>query len=408
MSKIETAIEISSSAIKLVVGYELDGEVKVLHAVTKAIPHGIVTSDGINDFETVCMGITSLVKDANNALSMEIKKVILALPPIGFEVYENTQSTSIVSSTGVIAELDIRNVMALLRRDRYSGENLVVDLIPIKYYLDQNRTFSNVPIGETSASLHMEAFVHTLPPRIVNEYRKAIKDVSLDIEKMVVTPYGVANLFTTYKEIPQQYVLIDMGANNTIVSIVDRGRPVASTYLNNGGNNITAHIANVLKLNHKDAEFLKCNYGMDDSVTSFKPTIATTVDSEGQEIKYSIKDLKRIIIESLDLYIDDIKRALNTLFQGNDTIKLPFVLVGGNTKLNGLKKYFEQKFANNTLLFPRIKSLGARTPAFTNCLGIIKVGANAIIDEERDTTKVAPLTREKTKLPKYSEVEDKL
>lgn len=409
MAKTQVAIEISSTAIKLVVGYELDKEVVVLHAVEKPIPQGIVTGEAIHDLETVSSAINDVVKDAANTLNIEIKRIILALPPIGFEVYENSQSTNVVSASGIIAELDIRNVMTLLRRDQYSSENQVIDIIPQNYFLDQNRIFANAPLGETSASLHMKAFIHTIPPRIVSEFQKAAHKVGLEVAKLVVTSYGVGQLFTNYKEVPQQYLLIDFGANTTAISTIAGGKPFSSTFINNGGHDLTKHIANTIHLDINDAEFLKVTYGLCQNNHSFKPTLANSVDSDGLEKKYTSDDLNLIITDYLNNFVSMLKRALIGLLDDETTnLKLPMVFVGGSSKLNGLLPFMEKHFPDTNIIIPHIKSLGARNKHFTNCLGLIKVGSTVIFNEEKDVTKVAPLTREKKKFPKYSETEDKL
>ena len=205
MAKIINALEIGSTEIKLVVGYECEHEIVVLHAIAKPLSLNCIKNNIVNDSDEVCSVIKEVILDAENTLKNDINEVTLVLPARGLEVFKNSATTNIVSPNKLIAEVDIRNVMTMLSRDTYNEENVVIDTIPINYTLDQERIFSNPPINETSGSIKLNAFIHTIPTYIKETYIGLVDKVGLKISNILVAPYGVAQLFTTYKNVSNKY-----------------------------------------------------------------------------------------------------------------------------------------------------------------------------------------------------------
>ena len=240
------AYGIDSSAVKLVVGYEYEKEVIVLFSGKKDLAQNVILNDKVNDSDAICMAIKDLLLEAENSLKMDITSVTLVLPANGLEVFENVASTSVVSTSTKIADVDIRNVINMLLRDNYSEDNEVVDIIPITYSLDKDRVFSNPPLGEESTTLTLKAFVHTVPRYIKNVYMSLIEKVGLKVNNLVVAPYGIGQLFLTYKDVPNKYFLVNLGANNTSVVSMSNGKPYRVCFVNYGSDSITKVLANRL------------------------------------------------------------------------------------------------------------------------------------------------------------------
>ena len=73
------------------------------------------------------------------------------------------------------------------------------------------------------------------------------------------------------------------------------------------------------------------------------------------------------------------------------------ILIGGGSRLNGLVEYVEPKVQSESVRVVAPRSLGARNPTFTNCLGMIL--ANSKYPNVYDEThpRVGQLTREPNK-----------
>ena len=408
MMNLVCAYGIDSSAVKLVVGYEYEKEVIVLFSGKKDLAQNVILNDKVNDSDAICMAIKDLLLEAENSLKMDITSVTLVLPANGLEVFENVASTSVVSTSTKIADVDIRNVINMLLRDNYSEDNEVVDIIPITYTLDKERVFSNPPLGEESTTLTLKAFVHTVPRYIKNVYMSLIEKVGLKVNNLVVAPYGIGQLFLTYKEVPNKYFLVNLGANNTSVVSMSNGKPYRVCFANYGSDNITKVLANRLGISYEKAEELKRTYGLEKTTHTYLPNVVKSELSE--DIKFTAKEIAVIISDELERLMKDIIRALKTMSSESPELEQwPVVFVGGGRNIIGFKDFVKEKIQMRKCILPSIKSIGARNMIYIDELGAIKIVSNVTFKEDKhEEGSHHVLTREKEVKTKYSETKDSL
>ena len=408
MMNLVCAYGIDSSAVKLVVGYEYEKEVIVLFSGKKDLAQNVILNDKVNDSDAICMAIKDLLLEAENSLKMDITSVTLVLPANGLEVFENIASTSVVSTSTKIADVDIRNVINMLLRDNYSEDNEVVDIIPITYTLDKERVFSNPPLGEESTTLTLKAFVHTVPRYIKNVYMSLIEKVGLKVNNLVVAPYGIGQLFLTYKEVPNKYFLVNLGANNTSVVSMSNGKPYRVCFVNYGSDNITKVLANRLGISYEKAEELKRTYGLEKTTHTYLPNVVKSELSE--DIKFTAKEIAVIISDELERLMKDIIRALKTMSSESPELEQwPVVFVGGGRNIIGFKDFVKEKIQMRKCILPSIKSIGARNMIYIDELGAIKIVSNVTFkDDKHEEGSHHVLTREKEVKTKYSETKDNL
>ena len=113
MDKPIAAIELGSKKLKLVVGYEIDGQVYVLYTLTK--PYGNCIEGGnFVDANRVAETIGSIREftDPSAKLRLNISDVLLCLPPYGLGIYQTRQVTTVVTEDSKISNLDIKNIYA--------------------------------------------------------------------------------------------------------------------------------------------------------------------------------------------------------------------------------------------------------------------------------------------------------
>ena len=397
MEKNVAAIEFGSKKLKLVVGYELDGKVYVLYALTKPYGH-IVEAGSITDSKKLAQAIADVKQfsDPSAKLKISISEALLCLPPFGLEIFETKQVTTVISDEAKIGNLDIRNIYSLIKNGAMPLDNQLIDVAPQRYMLDEGRSFIKPPINESSTTLTVYAKVHTLPKRIGGELRAAMAAGGLNIKRPVVAPFAACELLATYDDIPNDYILVDIGSNITTVSLVGEKELYASRFFEWGGDRITERIIESFNINEADAEKYKITYGIDKREMNFQAPVCITYDTEGNEIKHFNDELNSIIKSELDLFVKQINGALDELLRpyDNSSKGLPMILIGGGSRLNGLIEYIEPKLPSEYVRAVAPRSLGARNPTFTNCLGMIV--ANAKYPNVYDEThpKVGPLGRD--------------
>ena len=374
MEKPVAAVEFGSKKMKLVVGYELEGQVYVIYSLVR--PYGSIIENGeIIDPTKIIQSMKEIrnFSDPSVQLKLNIGEVLVSLPPFGLQIFTSQQITTVISEDSIITKTDIRNVHALIRNGQLPNGNTLIDIVPVFYELNQGRRFINPPLGEASSTVRVGAMVHTLPKRIPEAYDAVVTPAGVNVKRNIVAPFGASTLLGSYSDLPASYILVDIGATMTTVSFVGEKRLYGSTYFSWGGDSITERIIEKFNINESDAERYKITYGIDNRVMNFKAPVCRSRDGEGNEIKHYTDELNVIIKEELNIFLKDLDGALNELLKTYDPAAkgLPMLLIGGGAQLNGLKEYIEPKVQSEYVQVVTPRNLGARDATFTNVLGLI-------------------------------------
>lgn len=375
MDKPIAAIELGSKKLKLVVGYEIDGQIYVLYTLTK--PYGYCIEGGnFLDANKVIETIDSIREftDPSAKLRLNISDVLLCLPPYDLGIFQTRQVTTVVTEDSKISHLDIKNIYALIRNSAYPlNDKYLVDVVPESFTLDQGRIFARPPMGESSSTLTVSAKVQTLPQVLVDNYQNVLASGGMISRRNVISSLAAAELINSYEGMPESYILVDIGSNFTLVSFIGNGALYGSTHFDWGGDNITERIIERFNINEADAEKYKIMYGIDYREMNFKAPICTTDDGFGQEVHHYNDELNEIIKGELDIFVKELNDAIDKIVAQHDKSyrNFPMILVGGGAELNGLVQYITPKVMSETVEVVRPKTLGARNGTFFNCLGAI-------------------------------------
>ena len=401
MEKPIAAIELGSKKLKLVVGYEIDGKVYVLYTLVKPYGHAIEGGNFV-DANRVSQTIASVREFTDPAakLKLNISDVILCIPPYNLGVYQTRQVTTVVTEDSKISNLDIKNIYALIRNSAYPlNDKALVDVIPESFALDQGRTFSRPPMGESSSTLTVTAKVQTLPKELVDNYQTVLSNGGMVSRRNVIASLAATELIASYEGMPNSYILVDIGSNTTTVSFVGNNALYGSTFFNWGGDNITEKIIESFNINEADAEKYKIMYGIDNREMNFKAPICVTDDGSGVEVHHTNDELNAIIKGELDIFVNYLNNAVNEVVSAHDKSyrSFPMLLIGGGAELNGLVSYITPKVLSETVDVVTPKTLGARNPTFFNCLGMLLTHAKYLNLNDEAHPKVGQVTRNPTK-----------
>ena len=401
MEKPIAAIELGSKKLKLVVGYEIDGKVYVLYTLVKPYGHAIEGGNFV-DANRVSQTIASVREFTDPAakLKLNISDVILCIPPYGLGVYQTRQVTTVINEDSKISGLDIKNIYALIKNSAYTlNDKVLVDVVPESFALDQGRTFSRPPMGESSSTLTVTAKVETLPKELVDNYQTVLSNGGMVSRRNVIASLAATELIASYEGMPNSYILVDIGSNTTTVSFVGNNALYGSTFFNWGGDNITEKIIESFNINEADAEKYKIMYGIDNREMNFKAPICTTDDGTGVEVHHMNNELNDIIKGELDIFVNYLNNAVNEVVAAHDKSyrSFPMLLIGGGAQLNGLVNYITPKVLSETVTVVAPKTLGARNPTFFNCLGMLLTHAKYLNLNDEAHPKVGQVTRNPAK-----------
>lgn len=369
------AIEFGSKKLKVVVGYELDGQCYVVYTLTKAYEKAI-ESGRIIDPASISNALLECKEfvDSSAKLHIVIDDALLCLPSEGLDVYDTSETTTVITEGGKIGSFDIKNLYGLVKNRGLPTSSEMIDVIPRKFILDENREFDRVPLGEISNYISVFAKIHALPHEIPFDYKQALTSAGVSPKRLVIAPHAAIELISTYDDMPSDYFLVDIGSNQTIVSMVGARDLYKSLVIEWGGDDITERIADQFHISFEEAEKYKIMYGLDNREMNFKAPVCKSVDDEGIEEAHYQDELLEVIKNELENLVRKLRTSVDQLVAEDTQLKnLPMLLIGGGSYLYGFEKYLGPKVESDYVKLVTCKTLGARNPTFFNCLGMILV-----------------------------------
>lgn len=386
-SKIVGVFEVTSTAVKFVSGYLLDNEVIILSTAKVGLENGVIVDGEINDYNSVSNAISQALKDGTSKLSSPIAEYGMIIPPIGFEVYDHSQETSVVSSEDTIEKIDVDNVLNQVSKAKTTEGSKIIGILPELYILDKGQSFPEPPLGQHSNSLMVKAKLHVCPSYYVASFKKVFKKANINFadKNIYVAPHAALEVIKEYQNIPNDFLLVDLGARLTSVSLIGQQKLIASTFVYHGGDHITDKLASYFGIDFSVAQQLKEIFGFDEHNVSFKASLFSVTSQEKKKV-YTIDDFKEAIGNNVNEYVKEISNTVKEIATMYDPsiVNLPLILVGGGTKFYGLADTIKGYLNSNDIRVYIPRAIGARDAQFTNCVGALKIigNENPIENEE--------------------------
>ena len=369
------ALEISDTEIRLAVGYVTENKINLIHVAKRPII-GLVSHGEIIDFQTLSSIISSMkdFKDETTKEKITINEVSLVLPSIGLNVFQSSKTTNVVSPYSLIAQIDIENVVSLVQKEAIPNGSEIVDIIPDSFVLEKGRSFINPPINEKSNNITIKAKIHTLPARIVSDYKRVVEKSGMKVRRLCVNSYAICELAKYSENIPQSFILVDIGADITNITLIGNSAPFETVSFMCGAAELINKVGEKFGLSYSDAIDLISKYGLDERPLTYKPVIATTFVN-GLETQHDPESLNVIIKEFFfEEYFGKFDVAFDTLMKGypDNVRNLPIVFAGGLTKMFGFDGLVKEKFKSNTSIHSLEPTcIGARDTSYSAIIGAI-------------------------------------
>lgn len=372
MENCVAVVEISNTYVRVIIGGSVDGEPVIIQKAERPIS-GLISRGEVLDEQKIVSVLSELksIEDARTHLIYELNDVTLVIPPVGLEIFESEKTTNVVSPSSIVDRLDIENVISLVNKEPIESDKVIVDVIPDYFKLEGERYSLKPPIGDTSNSVYVHAKVHVMLRKYADTYKRLLQNAGMRVRRICVSPYTLS-LYAHRKGVSKDYLLVDMGAQITNITLVGNNAPIVSTHILVGGNDLSFAIAEKFNCSVEEANHLKETYGKFEHELAFKPSILKAVNQEGVEVDYYNEDLDHVIdLFFRDNYFKQIDNALMTMLKDYppEVLKLPLVICGGFSKLRGLEKLVKEKYNEQDVIFLDSDVLGVRHPKYLPLVG---------------------------------------
>lgn len=401
MNKTVAALQISNSYYELVIGYVLDEKVDILYKVRN--PLSVSYKDGdIYDFGSLSDDLSKINNiEANisgHKLRINVNEIVLVLPSYGLEVYHTSKTTNTVSNISKIARIDISNALALVKKEKLPNiNNVLVDIVPNYFKLDNGKEFIVPPINETSLNITLDANVYTLPGKMVKELKAVCEKADLKVVREVISPIGVSNLLQGLRYKQDTYLIVDFGNKTTTLSFIGKNTLYSSNFFSIGIDDLVERYMEEMQISKEKAIEIKNTYGFDVRKTEYSPAIVSNVGLDGVKRNFTKDDISYITLNYLKQWLGMFKGSFDNLMYNYQKLKntITLVFIGEGSRLNGLKDYVLKNYNSNPLEILTLPTVGCREGEFVSCLGAIYTASSyrgALEDEVKN--QVSELNRE--------------
>ncbi len=362
MRNIYAALDLGSSSIKLVLGEVDNGKVNVLE-VKKIKSDGFRNGEILNQ-QIVAKAINDVVTDATKSLGVEIKSVLLSVPPKDLKVRKSEASIKIVNDHLEVTDMDINNVIEIAKKSIESPGFEIINTRATKYFLANGVVVTNPPIGARGHVLGVETFSYTVPSKLYNQYISTIRLANLGIINISLSSTAIANEAITDHELEVGAILIDLGHHTTSVTAYVGGKITAATVIGIGGKLITNDVLKILGVDIKRANTLKHKYA---KLGSNDKQIIHVNTNGGKPVAFTVELLSKIIEARVAEIADEIANFMDS---NNLSRNLRTILVGGTANLKGMDEFLNQYLGLSSKVYTP-DTIGARDSALVPGLGMI-------------------------------------
>lgn len=342
------------------------------------IGYGYKISEGIKngsiaDINLAAQSIKSAVSDAELMSGINIKTIATTVP--------NKYSSSHIEqinykiSSGSIKHSDIRNLINKIREDYKKNNQDLIHLIPLEYAIDNNTPVIS-PIGMFSSNLMAKFHSICCSSSTLKNIEYCFEQSKLKVNNYFATAYSSILSCLSEEEKKSCTLLIDIGSNNTSISLVKENKVIYIGGHNLAGNNITRDISIILDEKFEIAESIKISNNSLIIRSQEKKELAKYKTSAGVNNTASInkKDLGKIITCRLEEIFTVSQKKLTE--DGHNFSKIKnIVLTGGCSMFIGVERMAENNFGIHTRIgyptnVPRIPQQ-LNSPAFATVIGMI-------------------------------------
>ena len=365
MRKIMASVDIGSSTIKLVVGEIQKSNLNVL-ACCEVPSHGIKNGYIVNP-ESASLAFKELFKKGEALLGMPIKQTLVCIPSFGVECFLSEGSITITSEDKVIDNKDmVKAMQASVYGEELNGQELV-SILPTKFTLNDEEDVKN-PIGSVANKLTVHDVVVTAPTKNSTGIIKCIESLDVKVIDVCISPLSDFYEFKTDDMLTSVGAVVNIGYNNTTVSIFNKGILIKNAVLDFGSDTIDKDIAYVFKISRKEAVYLKERLAVTD-IDKADPKENMSVKSvTGETIKVNQYDVSAVVISRLNEISNLIKKEINLLTKK----EISYIMItGGISEISLFDRYVDSVFGEFAKR-GKIYEIGARHNKYSVALGMIK------------------------------------
>ncbi len=363
MKKIYTAIDIGSDTIKFIVGEYFKNKLNILsihEEKSKGIRKGLIVDPNL-----AINSIKDGIKEINNNLGINIKKVVVGVPSYNSKFMFVTGEVDI-SNDEVITTDNINNLIKTSVYSKVEQEYELITVIPLTFLIDGEKE-DNV-IGKTGNKLGIKGIMITAPKKNVYSVLSVMEGAGLEVIDITVSALG--DYFEVRNDNLDKKIgaIINLGHETTTVSVFNRGKLMNTETIQLGGINIDKDLAYMFNINIFDAREIKEKFASSHKRFIALNDVYEVKNTAGELIKLNQIEVTEIVMDRLAEILRLAQKQILLLTKQNISY---IVITGGLTEIRAFKNLVYEILGKDVIIYTE-DTLGARDNKYITSIGMIK------------------------------------
>ena len=362
MKKIYTAIDIGSDTIKFVVGEYFKNKLNILATYeqkAKGIRKGLIVDPNL-----AINSIKDGIKEINNNLGINIKKVIVGVPSYNSKFMFVTGEINITDD--IITTDNVNNIIKTSVYSKIEQDYELVTVIPIAFFIDGER--EEKVVGKAGNKLEMKGIMVTAPKKNIYSVLSVMEGAGLEVVDITISPLG--DYFEVKNDSLDKRVgaIINIGHETMNVSVFNRGKLMNTEIIQLGGINIDKDLAYMFNISIFDAREIKERFASSHKRFIALNDVYEVKNTAGEVINLNQIEVTEIVMDRLAELLKLAQKQILLLTKQNISY---IVITGGLTEIRAFKNLVYEILGKDVIIYTE-DTLGARNNKYTTSIGMIK------------------------------------
>ena len=397
MRKIYTSIDIGSDTIKFVVGELLNNNINILSSNTiksKGVRKGLIFDPNLT-----INAIKDGIKEVNDDLGVEIKKVIVNVPNYNAKFMFVTGSVDINNEDEIVTTEDINKVIKNSVYSKLAIDYELVTVLPVEFLLDNEVV--DKPVLKKGKKLELKGIMVSVPKKNIYSVLNVVEGAGLEVVEITLS--GIADYFEVRNNNTDKKVgaIINLGHETTTVSVINKGKLMNTETIQLGGLNVEKDLSYIFNINVFDARILKEKFASSHKRFCQLNDVYEIKNTVGEILKLNQLEVSEVVMSRLSEMLELAKKQILLLTKQSISY---IILTGGLTEIKAFKNLAFEIFGKSVIIYS-MDTLGVRDNKYTTSLGMIKYFCNKMDMRGReysmmDTDDVTALVTPSSKIKK--------
>lgn len=380
MKKIYTAIDIGSDTIKFVVGEYYKDKVNILASheeKAKGIRKGLIVDPNL-----AINSIKDGIKELNNSLGINIKKVIVNIPDYNAKFMFVTGEVDIIDEDELITTDDVNKVIKTCVYAKLAQEYELITVVPLTFLIDDSP--EKEPVGKTGKKLGIKGISISAPKKNIYSVLSVIEGAGLEVVDITIS--GLGDYFEVRNNTLDKKVgaIINLGHETTNVSVYNKGKLMNTETIQLGGTNIDKDLAYMFNINIFDARTIKEKFASSHKRFIALNDVYEVKNTAGEIIKLNQIEVTEIVMDRLAEILELARKQILLLTKQNISY---IVITGGLTEIRAFKNLVYEILGKDVIIFSE-DTLGIRDNKYITSIGMIKYFIDKMETRGRDYTMI--------------------